>query len=82
MVEHYSKLYTKERVVDGQLDEAIPQLSEMTEHDIPPTEEELSTAIDELASGKAPGNDNIPAEELKEEKDALLPHLYKLLKMC
>ncbi|XP_014767882.1 uncharacterized protein LOC106867510 [Octopus bimaculoides] len=81
-VEHYSKLYTKVRDVDRQLDEAIPQLPEMTELDIPPTEEEFSTVIDEFASGKAPGNGNIPAEVLKENKDAHLPHLYKLLKTC
>ncbi|XP_014787592.1 uncharacterized protein LOC106881645 [Octopus bimaculoides] len=67
-VEHYSQLYTKERDVDRQLDEAIPQLTEMTELDIPPMEEELSTAIDELASGKAPENENIPAEVLNENK--------------
>ena len=71
-VEYYSDLYAKERDVGGQVDEAISQLPEMTDLDIPPTEEEFSNAIDELAGGKAPGNDNIPAEVLKENKVALL----------
>ncbi|PFX22577.1 LINE-1 retrotransposable element ORF2 protein [Stylophora pistillata] len=81
-VERYSNLYSKERHVDGQLREIIPQLPEMTELDIPPTEEELAIAIEELASRKAPGNDNIPAEVVKENKAFLLPYLHKLLMTC
>ncbi|CAI9725191.1 Hypothetical predicted protein [Octopus vulgaris] len=54
----------EDRYVDRQLDEAIPQFPETTELDMPPTDEELSTAIDELVGG----NDNIPAEVLKRNK--------------
>ena len=49
---------SQERHVDEQLGETISQLAEMTKLDIPPTEEELAIAIEELASRKAPGNDN------------------------
>lgn len=51
----------------------------MTELDELPTEKELYSAYDELASEKAPGNDNIPAKILKENNDFLLFHLHKLL---
>ena len=54
----------------------------MYELDDEPTEHELSEAINGLTSGKAPGNDNIPAEAIKENKDVLLPHLHKLLIQC
>ena len=40
------------------------------------------TAIEELHSGKAPGEDKIPAEILKENTDILLPYLYELLITC
>lgn len=76
-VEHYSDLYSHERNADLELlEQALPQLPEMSELDIPPTEEELSEAIDALSSGKAPGNDNIPAEVLKANKSSLLPYLH------
>ena len=48
-VEHYSDLYSRENI------ECLP----MDEKDSEPSVEELSKAIDSLASGKAPGNDGI-----------------------
>ena len=47
-----------------------------------PILDELAKAIDKLSSGKSPGNDRIPAEVLKENRDVLLPYLYKLLIIC
>ena len=47
-----------------------------------PTLEELSTAIDVLASAKAPGEDGIPPEVIKCGKPALLEPLHKLLCLC
>ena len=47
-----------------------------------PTLDELTKVINELSSGKSPGNDRIPAEILKENRNVLLPYLYKLLIIC
>ena len=82
-IEHYSNLYSQTRDADLELlDQAIPQLSVMDDLDNPPTEEELIVAIDALSSGKAPGNDSIPAEIIKANKYVLLPYLHKLLIKC
>ncbi len=47
-----------------------------------PTLEELSKAIDNLACGKAPGLDSIPAEVLKHGKPSILQPLHELLCQC
>ena len=54
----------------------------MEELDAIPTQEELSKAIDCLACGKAPGNDGIPPEALKNGKTVLLQPLHELLALC
>lgn len=79
-IEHYSDLYSEER----HLDDTVPlnSLPEMTELDIEPTMDELSRALEQLSSGKAPGTDAIPAELLKLNKNAILPHLHRLLTQC
>ena len=58
-MEHYSKLYAAQNVVSDAVLEALPNLSVMEELDILPTAEELSKAINCLASEKAPGKDGI-----------------------
>ena len=56
----------------------LPVMDELND---PPTIEELSKAIDSLASVKAPGNDDIPPEVIKAGKEtSLLKH--KLLLQC
>ena len=35
-----------------------------------------------MSNGKAPGEDDIPAEIFKENKDVLLPQLHALLPQC
>ena len=60
---------------------SIPSLPACLVH-APPTEEELSKAIDSLAHGKAPGGDGIPEEVLQCAKSTLLHHLYELLCQC
>ena len=54
----------------------------MDELDSSPTTEEIDKATDNLACGKAPGTDGIPAEVLKSGKPALLEHLHELLCLC
>ena len=59
-VEHYSDLYSRENIVWPSAHDAVECLPTMEELDTEPTLEELSKAIDSLASGKTPGSDGIP----------------------
>ncbi|KAL9981879.1 hypothetical protein ACROYT_G010642 [Oculina patagonica] len=68
-------------MTDAALD-AFPGLASMEELDEMPTLEELSKAIDNLACGKAPGLDSIPAEVLKHGKPSILQPLHELLCQC
>ena len=81
-VEHYLELYATQNVITDAALAAIPDLPVMEELHTPPTEEELSKAINSLASGKSPGSDSIPAEVLKSGEPALLEPLQKLLCRC
>ena len=81
-VEHYLELYSTENTVSEEAINSIPTLSVLKELDTEPTLAELEKAIDALACGKAPGNDAIPPEVIKQGKPALLPHLHELLSLC
>ena len=78
-VEHYSDIYARENIVSPSALDAVECLLAMEELDTEPTLEELSKAIDSLASGKAPGCDGIPPDLLKHCKAALLHSLHVLL---
>ena len=58
-VEHYSELYSRQNVVTTSALDAIKCLSVMGELDNEPTIDELSKAINNLASRKAPGSGGI-----------------------
>ena len=51
--EHYQQLYSRENIATDTAVERITPLPVMDELDAPPSLEELSKAIDTLASGKA-----------------------------
>ena len=81
-VEHYTELYARENVVTEDPLNAIECLPELEELDREPTIDELSEALDSLASGKAPGKDGIPAEVLKCCKETLITELHEILCLC
>ena len=71
-VEHYSELYSRVNVVSEEALMALESVSIMDELDSEPTLEDINQALDQLSSGKAPGNDGIPAEVIKCAKGTLL----------
>ena len=79
---HYSDIYSRDNIVSPSTLYAVECLSTMEELDTEPTLEELSKAIDSLASGKAPGSDKIPPDLLKHCKITLLHSLHVLLCRC
>ena len=81
-VEHYSDIYSRENIVSPSALDAVECLPTMEEPGTEPTLEELSKAIDSLASSKAPGGDRIPPDLLKLCKTTLLHSLHVLLCQC
>ena len=71
-VKYYSDIYSRENIVSPSALDAVKCLPTMEELDTEPTLEELSKAIDSLASGKVPGSDGIPPDLLKHCKTTLL----------
>ena len=62
-VEHYSELYSRVNVVSDEALMAMENLSTMDELDSEPTLEEINQTLEQLSSGKDPGNDGIPVKE-------------------
>ena len=58
---------------------AMESLSIMDELDSKPTLEDINQALDQVSSGKAPGNDGIPVEVIKCAKGTLLKELHEIL---
>ncbi|XP_063595337.1 uncharacterized protein LOC134772300 [Penaeus indicus] len=81
-VEHYSELYSRQNVVTSAALNAIERLPVLEELDTEPTIEDLSKAIDSLASEKAPGSDGIPPDLIKHCKTTLLLPLHEVLCQC
>ena len=80
--EHHTELYARENVITEDALNAVECLPELEELDREPTIDELSEALDSLASGKAPGKDGIPAEVLKCCKETLITELHEILCLC
>ena len=58
---------------------AIESLSITDELDSEPTLEDINPTLDQLFSGKAPGNDGIPVEVIKCAQGTLLTELHEIL---
>ncbi len=71
-------LYATQNVVSNTALNATLDLSVLDELATEPTEEVLSKAIDCLSTGKAPGEDSILIEIMKNWKDALVQDLHEL----
>ena len=80
-VEHYMGLYWTENTVSEEALNSIQLMSIMVELDSEPTASEIEKAINGLANSKAPGNDAIPPELIKQGIPVLLPHLHELLSL-
>ena len=63
-VQHYSELYSRQNVVTEEALNNIECLPVLEELDSKPTLAEIKAVMDSLASGKAPGKENIPVEVL------------------
>lgn len=63
--EHFSQLLNRPSNVDQAALEQIPQKPTQEGLDLPPTEDEVKTAIKQMNCGKAPGKDGLPAELFK-----------------
>ena len=61
---------------------AMESLSIMDELDTKPTLEDINQILDQLSSGKAPGNDGIPVEVIQCAKGTLLKELHGILCQC
>ena len=78
-VEHYLDIYSRENSVTQEVLDSVEDLPVLEELDSEPTLEELSKAIDALASGKAPCENGISPDIIKCGKPALLEPLHELL---
>ena len=81
-MEHYSELYSRVNVVSNEALMAMESLSITNELDSEPTLEDINQALDQLSSGKAPGNDGMPVEVIKCAKGTLLKELHEILCQC
>ena len=81
-VEHYSELYGEMNSVSPSVFDDTERLPILLELDDAPTKEELSKAINDISSGKAPGQDGITAEVFKCGGSQLLDNLHQLLCRC
>ena len=80
-VEHFHGVLNQQSNFDSQVLDEIPQCPVADHLDAVPSREEVVLAIKQLATGKAPGIDGIPAEVLKCGGDCMILHLTELYGM-
>ena len=80
--EHYGNLFGDTCSVDDISLESIQQLPVKWELDVPPSLDEVRSAVKKLKVHKAPGIDGLPAEVYKYGGDLLLEKLTSLFNLC
>ncbi|KAI8793802.1 cytochrome P450 2D20 [Biomphalaria glabrata] len=76
--EHFEKVLNTPSIINEAAIDRLQQVPINEKMDDPPTLKETELAIQQLASGKAPGADSIPAEVYKKGGLALIERLHKL----
>ena len=79
--EHFNNVLNRPSTISEEAINRLPQVPTNLSLDVPPTLDEISKAINLLSSGKAPGEDAIPAEIYKEGGKALTDKLHQLFKL-
>jgi len=76
--EHFQTVLNQPSTFDDTVLDEIPQVTESSHLDRPPTTEEVQRAIKQMSSGKAPGEDSIPSEIYKDGGGQLIDRLTGL----
>ena len=76
--EHFSKVLNRPAQINNEAIARLPQIPANHELKVPPSVDEVSKAIKQMSTGKAPGSDAIPAEVYKSGGPTVLSQLTKL----
>ena len=76
--EHFCTLLNRPSTVDSSALDAIPQKPALEELDLPPSLEEVTKAVKQTSTGKAPGMDGIPAEMYKAAGPVAVDTLHEI----
>nr|VZI47914.1 unnamed protein product [Spirometra erinaceieuropaei] len=82
--EHFRGVLNRPSVISNAAIDRLLQVATNVDLDLPPSLQETIRAVQQISSRKAPGSDEIPAEEMWRQgevpqyfKDATIVHLYK-----
>ena len=76
---HFSTLLNRPFTVDSSALDAIPEKPALEELDLPPSLVEVTKAVKQRSTGKAPGMDGIPAKMYKAASPVALDTLHEIL---